>query len=69
PVDPKYPAERIAYMLADARPAVTLTSEVVHEVVPSGQSTLLLEDVADAVVSESGADLVEGERCVSLRPD
>ncbi|WP_143642355.1 amino acid adenylation domain-containing protein, partial [Streptomyces viridochromogenes] len=29
----------------------------------------LLEDVADAVVSESGADLVEGERCAALRPD
>ncbi|MFH8993364.1 amino acid adenylation domain-containing protein, partial [Streptomyces sp. NPDC017940] len=69
PVDLKYPAERIAYVLADAAPAVVITDASVRAVVPGRCQVLVLEDVADAVVSESGADLVEGERCVSLRPD
>ncbi|ATL28461.1 Siderophore biosynthesis non-ribosomal peptide synthetase modules, Bacillibactin synthetase component F [Streptomyces formicae] len=69
PVDPKYPAERIAYMLDDARPVVALTSQAVRDVVPSGVETLFLEEIADAVSAASGADLVDGDRCVPLRPD
>ncbi|MFJ2746357.1 amino acid adenylation domain-containing protein, partial [Streptomyces sp. NPDC087440] len=69
PVDPKYPAERIAYMLGDARPAVVLTSGAVCEVVPSGLEALFVEDIAGAVAYESAADLMDGERSVALRPD
>ena len=36
PVDPGYPADRIAFMLEDARPALTLTSSVVASVLPAG---------------------------------
>ncbi|MFJ8864535.1 amino acid adenylation domain-containing protein [Streptomyces sp. NPDC102473] len=34
PVDPGYPADRIAFMLEDARPALTLTSSEVASVLP-----------------------------------
>ncbi|MFF5962120.1 amino acid adenylation domain-containing protein, partial [Streptomyces luteogriseus] len=68
PVDPKYPAERIAYMLGDARPAVTLTSQAVSNVVPNGLNSLVLEDLADAVALESGADVRDEERSCALSP-
>jgi len=36
PLDPSYPSERIGYMLADARPAVLLTSRQVAATLPGG---------------------------------
>ncbi|MFJ2746370.1 condensation domain-containing protein, partial [Streptomyces sp. NPDC087440] len=69
PVDPAYPAERIAYLLGDAAPAVVVTDASILSAVPENHRVLLLEDIADAVASASGADLVDGERCVALRPD
>ncbi|MFF9352801.1 condensation domain-containing protein, partial [Streptomyces sp. NPDC014734] len=68
PVDPKYPAERVAYMLGDARPVVVLTSGAVSGVVPDGVSCLVLEDVADVVGLESGADVRDEERVCALSP-
>ncbi|WP_156724638.1 non-ribosomal peptide synthetase, partial [Streptomyces apocyni] len=35
PVDPNYPAERIAYLLADARPALVITTDAVRETLPA----------------------------------
>ncbi|MET9611076.1 amino acid adenylation domain-containing protein, partial [Streptomyces sp. NPDC006512] len=46
PVDPGYPADRIAYMLADARPALVLTTAEAAAVLPDGVHTLLLDDTA-----------------------
>ncbi|WP_455678742.1 amino acid adenylation domain-containing protein, partial [Streptomyces atratus] len=46
PVDPQYPAERIAYMLADARPALLLTTMTVGERLPEADVTRLLLDEA-----------------------
>ncbi|WP_344409265.1 amino acid adenylation domain-containing protein [Streptomyces viridochromogenes] len=45
PVDPDYPAERIAYMLRDARPAEVLSVRAVAGRLP-GVSPLLLDDPA-----------------------
>jgi nonribosomal peptide synthetase DhbF len=42
PVDPAYPAERIAFMLADARPAVLVTSQDVQRQLPPGDATPLV---------------------------
>ncbi|MEW1718358.1 amino acid adenylation domain-containing protein [Streptomyces sp. NPDC093109] len=51
PIDPEYPAERIAFMLADAVPSLTLTTAEVAGRVAAGPA-LLLDD--PAVVVELG---------------
>jgi amino acid adenylation domain-containing protein len=48
PVDPGYPAERIAFMLADARPAVVVTSRAAAAMLPA--------DAPPAVVADGGSD-------------
>jgi amino acid adenylation domain-containing protein/non-ribosomal peptide synthase protein (TIGR01720 family) len=55
PIDPAYPAERIEFMLADARPVVTLTERDV--------------DVDGDVGSDQpGHDLTDADRLAPLRP-
>ena len=45
PVDPAYPAERIAFMLADARPVLTLTRrDVAGEAGPDAAAVLVVDD-------------------------
>ncbi|MCQ4202712.1 amino acid adenylation domain-containing protein [Streptomyces coelicoflavus] len=66
PVDPRYPAERIAHMLADARPAVVLTTAAERDRVPRAAS--VLEDVAAAVARESGSDVSDDHRPRPLLP-
>ncbi|MDR6503212.1 amino acid adenylation domain-containing protein/non-ribosomal peptide synthase protein (TIGR01720 family) [Burkholderia ambifaria] len=60
PVDPDYPAERIAYLLRDARPAVAITQahlrEQVEAALGDGAATQLLT-VADLLADEAA----EGE--------
>ncbi|MFJ7209114.1 amino acid adenylation domain-containing protein [Streptomyces sp. NPDC098789] len=46
-LDPSYPADRLAYMLADAAPAVVLAHRSTAGVLPPGTPVLLLEDIAD----------------------
>ncbi|HEF5870693.1 TPA: amino acid adenylation domain-containing protein [Burkholderia cenocepacia] len=57
PVDPDYPAERIAYLLRDARPAVAITQAHLREQVDAalgeGADTQLLT-VADLLADEAG---------------
>ena len=61
PVDPNYPADRVAYMLADARPVLTLaTSEVPggeqlpgeRLVLDSAATTARLADLADTALTD-----------------
>ncbi|MER5360829.1 amino acid adenylation domain-containing protein, partial [Streptomyces sp. NPDC002785] len=46
PIDPEYPADRIAYMLEDARPALVVTSDTVQPVLPSveGPARVVVDD-------------------------
>ncbi|WP_175688127.1 non-ribosomal peptide synthetase [Burkholderia anthina] len=57
PIDPDYPAERIAYLLQDARPAVAITQahlrEQVEAALGEGATTQLLT-VADLLADEPG---------------
>ncbi|MGK5548618.1 amino acid adenylation domain-containing protein [Streptomyces sp. URMC 127] len=46
PVDTQYPAERIEFMLADARPALTVTSTAAAGRLPDGAARLVLDDDA-----------------------
>ncbi|WP_189974489.1 non-ribosomal peptide synthetase, partial [Streptomyces avidinii] len=44
PIDPEYPAERIAYMLADGGAVLTLTDEEVLDELPAGRARLVAVD-------------------------
>ncbi|WP_432185249.1 amino acid adenylation domain-containing protein [Streptomyces tendae] len=74
PVDPAYPADRIAYMLDDAAPGVVVTNDAVAGALPEGprsRYTLIVDDpvVARRVASRSAADIAPHERRVPLLPD
>jgi nonribosomal peptide synthetase DhbF len=70
PVDPGYPAERIAFMLADARPVAVLTTALVGQGLPAGTPQVALDDPAvEAAVSHlADGDLADAERRAPLRP-
>ncbi|MEV4598331.1 non-ribosomal peptide synthase/polyketide synthase [Amycolatopsis sp. NPDC049253] len=67
PLDPDYPAERLAAMLADARPGLLVTVAEVRGVLPEFGDTVLLPDLLAAEVSE--ADLTDADRLRPLRPE
>ncbi|MFF5204855.1 amino acid adenylation domain-containing protein [Streptosporangium sp. NPDC000396] len=46
PVDPAYPADRVAYMLADSAAAVVLTQRHLADALPAGGATVLAVDDA-----------------------
>ncbi|MFE7563419.1 non-ribosomal peptide synthase/polyketide synthase, partial [Kitasatospora sp. NPDC057500] len=74
PLDPGYPAERIGYMLDDARPALVLTTSAVlarTAGLPAGGPAVLVLDDAGTVAelaAADGADLAEAERHGPLLP-
>ncbi|MGW2256074.1 amino acid adenylation domain-containing protein, partial [Kitasatospora sp. NPDC001660] len=67
PVDPGYPADRIAYMLDDARPALVLTSSEAAGALPGGVPALRLDDpaVRERLAALPDGDVTDAER---LRP-
>ncbi|MER7186696.1 amino acid adenylation domain-containing protein, partial [Streptomyces hyaluromycini] len=62
PVDPEYPALRVAYMLADAAPVVVLATSATLALVPDGVPGVVLDDpaVSSAVAAGSGAAVPGG---------
>ncbi|WP_405763577.1 amino acid adenylation domain-containing protein [Streptomyces sp. NBC_00045] len=72
PVDPEYPADRIAYMLADAEPVLVLTDTATVGLLPhdSAARCLLLDDpsVQEAVAELGAVDLVDVDRLASVVP-
>ncbi|GHF80856.1 hypothetical protein GCM10018790_68250 [Kitasatospora xanthocidica] len=71
PIDADYPADRIAYMLADAAPAVLVTSAEAAAVLPVQGVPLLLpaepETVAELALLPD-TDVTDRERTAPLRP-
>ncbi|MGW2332242.1 amino acid adenylation domain-containing protein, partial [Streptomyces sp. NPDC001700] len=66
PVDPEYPADRIAYILGDARPTLLLTCGALADRMPgSGVERILLDQVRTDALST--ADLRQGERTARVR--
>jgi len=55
PLDPDYPQARLAYMMADAAPAVVLTTTVLHDRLSKGEKVVCL-DAADIALAIQGAD-------------
>ncbi|MFB0619622.1 amino acid adenylation domain-containing protein [Streptomyces sp. AGS-58] len=76
PVDPDYPAERIAYMLHDAEPACVLTDAATAPALPGTSTPLVLTgtgaDTGTATATAAGpgetTDLTDAERGAPLRP-
>ncbi|HET9255181.1 MAG TPA: amino acid adenylation domain-containing protein, partial [Pseudonocardiaceae bacterium] len=68
PLDPAYPAERIAFMVADATPAVVLTRADVAACVAGMGEILILDDPATAaeVAGMGESDLTDVDRVVPL---
>ncbi|MBB4890976.1 amino acid adenylation domain-containing protein, partial [Streptomyces netropsis] len=73
-VDPEYPAERITYLLQDARPVVVLstveTSSALDSVASQGESRLVLDSpaVLDDVSRQSGEAVTDEDRTTALSP-
>ncbi|MBT2400288.1 non-ribosomal peptide synthetase [Streptomyces sp. ISL-100] len=62
PVDPDYPAERIAYMLRDAAPVVVLTAEGTAGAVPqTTAAVVVLDSPATVTALEEQADAGPGD--------
>jgi amino acid adenylation domain-containing protein len=63
PVDPEYPADRIAYMLTDAQPAAVLTTADIGAGLPGELPQLRLDDQAlrARLVALDGAELTAAE--------
>jgi amino acid adenylation domain-containing protein/non-ribosomal peptide synthase protein (TIGR01720 family) len=70
PIDPGYPPERIAFMLADTAPALALTTTELAGRLPDTVPTLALDDktTCHAMVLTSGADLTDADRRAPLTP-
>ncbi|MEV7320216.1 amino acid adenylation domain-containing protein [Streptomyces sp. NPDC093970] len=61
PVDPGYPAERIAYMLDDARPVLVLTDAATAPSLPVSDGLLLVDDPAGTGAGVPGLAKDTGE--------
>ncbi|MCG6495239.1 non-ribosomal peptide synthase/polyketide synthase [Kitasatospora sp. A2-31] len=74
PVDPDYPADRIGYMLEDARPSLVLlsrdTAAALDSVEAIGPARLVLDEpaVADLLARESATPVTDEDRTTALRP-
>ncbi|MGW3313860.1 amino acid adenylation domain-containing protein, partial [Streptomyces sp. NPDC001073] len=67
PIDPDYPADRIAYILEDADPMCVITGLGAEGVLPEDTPRILVD--APALAERSGADLCDIERSAPLTPD
>ncbi|MEV0281340.1 non-ribosomal peptide synthase/polyketide synthase [Streptomyces sp. NPDC050610] len=72
PLDVTHPADRIAHMLTDARPARVLTSRAAAAAVPetpgTARTVLDADDVVRALAAHDGGDLAPAERTGPLTP-
>ncbi|WP_420714818.1 AMP-binding protein, partial [Streptomyces sp. WM6372] len=72
PVDPEYPADRIAYVLADAEPVLVITDADTVPVLPQDRAAphLVLDEpgVRRAVAARDAGDLSDHDRLSSVLP-
>ncbi|MFJ8896952.1 amino acid adenylation domain-containing protein [Leifsonia sp. NPDC102414] len=69
PVDPEYPADRIAFMLEDAAPVRVLTSREMAGRLPRGGPAAVVLDDPATLAGLDGADPTDAERTARLRTD
>ncbi|MFF2554469.1 non-ribosomal peptide synthase/polyketide synthase [Nocardia sp. NPDC058058] len=65
PVDPTYPGERIALILADAAPALLITTDTGASALPPTETGIVIVG-ADAIESGDPVDIADAERSGSL---
>ncbi|TGB13250.1 non-ribosomal peptide synthetase [Streptomyces sp. MZ04] len=71
PVDPQYPADRIAFMLDDSRPAVIVSTVDIGRELPEREAEMILVDDPDRaarVAARPAGDLTDAERTRPLLP-
>ncbi|WP_190110058.1 non-ribosomal peptide synthetase, partial [Streptomyces cinnamoneus] len=74
PVDPEYPADRISYLLQDARPVIVLstaeTSRALDAVAPQDRSHLVLgsPEMVAALSRQSDEAVTDADRITALSP-
>jgi amino acid adenylation domain-containing protein len=66
PVDPGYPADRIAFMLADTRPVLVLTDAALVGALPAGKLPVLIPGALEATHGDGNLD--DAERGGPLLP-
>ncbi|GAA4960292.1 non-ribosomal peptide synthase/polyketide synthase [Actinoplanes utahensis] len=71
PVDPDYPAERIAFMLDDARPILTVTRSDLAGRIPATGERLVLDDpaVIEVLAARPGERVTAADRTAALLPE
>ncbi|MFH8609681.1 non-ribosomal peptide synthase/polyketide synthase [Streptomyces sp. NPDC018029] len=69
PVDPAYPAERVRFMLDDARPALVLATRETASALPPECVPLLLEDCAAPDAALADTAVTDADRIRPLLPD
>jgi amino acid adenylation domain-containing protein len=69
PIDPGYPADRVAFMLADAAPAVVIATEQIARALPAEGTRVLLDDpaVTRALASHADSPPRDADRTRPLR--
>ncbi|WP_338930732.1 amino acid adenylation domain-containing protein [Streptomyces netropsis] len=67
PMDPDYPADRLAYMLQDAAPAAVVTDTATTARIPAHDLPVVLVDGTEADAYD-GADLTDADRTRAQRP-
>ncbi|MFB7716208.1 non-ribosomal peptide synthase/polyketide synthase [Nocardia sp. NPDC056100] len=65
PVDPDYPADRIQYMLSDARPACVITTAALPSALPGELPVIMIEAVDPAA---DGSPVTPADRIGALTP-
>ena len=69
-MDTGYPAERVAFTLADAGPVLAVTDTATAGLLPEGTAAVLIDDdtVAAAVAARPGTPVTDADRIAPLRP-
>ncbi|MGW7418064.1 AMP-binding protein, partial [Streptomyces sp. NPDC054863] len=70
PIDPGHPADRIAYVRADARPVLVVTASAVASVLPGDVARLVVDapETVEECSRGEGGDLTDGDRGAALLP-